>query len=174
MSKRLGIKHRFAPVCYPQANGHVEVMNRTIFQGIKKNLLDSGARWYEELPRLLWSYRTTPSNATGETPFRLVFGTEAVLPVEVCFPNIRQICFDVERNEERMKECLHFTNELRDQALYRMQSGLNPIPHVVPRVKAPQDPLQSLFNTDEMSSRLHTPRGNRTESLNLLEFCDEM
>ncbi|GAA0143266.1 hypothetical protein LIER_03991 [Lithospermum erythrorhizon] len=45
-------------------------MNRTIFQGIKKNLLKSGAKWYEELPRVLWSYKTTPSNAADETPFR--------------------------------------------------------------------------------------------------------
>ncbi|GAA0154466.1 hypothetical protein LIER_12438 [Lithospermum erythrorhizon] len=63
----------------------------------------------------------TPSNATGETPFSLVFGTEAVVPVEVCFPNIRQICFDEEKNEECIRECLDFTDELRDHALYRMQ-----------------------------------------------------
>ncbi|GAA0152714.1 hypothetical protein LIER_37544 [Lithospermum erythrorhizon] len=104
MCNRLGIEHRLAPVCYPQTNGQVEVMNRTIFQGIKKNLLDSKARWYEEFPRMLWSYRTTPSNATRETPFSLVFGTEAILPVEVCLPNIRQICFDEEKNEEWLKK----------------------------------------------------------------------
>ncbi|GAA0138491.1 hypothetical protein LIER_00230 [Lithospermum erythrorhizon] len=63
----------------------------------------------------------TPSNVTGETPFSLVFETEDVLPVEVCLSNIRQISFDEETNEERMKESLDFTYELRDQALYRMQ-----------------------------------------------------
>ncbi|GAA0152665.1 hypothetical protein LIER_11086 [Lithospermum erythrorhizon] len=126
MCKRLGIEHQFTSVCYPQANGQVEVMNWTIFQGIKKNLLDSGARWYEELPQVLWSYRTTPSNATVETPFSLVFGTDDVLPMEVCLPNIRQICFDEEKNEERMRECLEFTDELRDQALLKALKGQQP------------------------------------------------
>ncbi|GAA0140563.1 hypothetical protein LIER_01883 [Lithospermum erythrorhizon] len=116
MCKRLGIDHYFAPVCYPQANGRVEVMNRTIFQGIKKNHLESGGKWYKKLPIVLWLYRTTPSNATGETPFSLVFGTE---PLEVCLPNII-LCFDEEKNGGRMRECLDFTDELRDQTLYRM------------------------------------------------------
>ncbi|GAA0170008.1 hypothetical protein LIER_24369 [Lithospermum erythrorhizon] len=49
--KRLGIEHRFAPVCYPQANGQLEVMNRTIFQGIKKNLFESGERWMRNFPK---------------------------------------------------------------------------------------------------------------------------
>ncbi|GAA0146547.1 hypothetical protein LIER_06474 [Lithospermum erythrorhizon] len=48
MCQRLGIVHKFAPTCYPQYNGQVEVMNRTIFLGIKKNLLESGAKCYEE------------------------------------------------------------------------------------------------------------------------------
>ncbi|GAA0162623.1 hypothetical protein LIER_39447 [Lithospermum erythrorhizon] len=55
MCKFLGIEHCFAPVYYPQANGQVEVMNQTIFRGIKKNLLESRAKWYEELPRVVWS-----------------------------------------------------------------------------------------------------------------------
>ncbi|GAA0139900.1 hypothetical protein LIER_01359 [Lithospermum erythrorhizon] len=82
MCRQLGIEDRFALVCYPQYDCQVEVMNRTIFLGIKKNLLESGAKWYEELDRVLWSYRTTPSNATGETSFSLVYGTEAVLPLK--------------------------------------------------------------------------------------------
>ncbi|GAA0141814.1 hypothetical protein LIER_02869 [Lithospermum erythrorhizon] len=60
----------------------VEVMNRTIFTGIKNNLLESSTQWYKELDRILWSYRTTSSNSTGETCFSLVYGTEAVLPIE--------------------------------------------------------------------------------------------
>ncbi|GAA0176040.1 hypothetical protein LIER_29104 [Lithospermum erythrorhizon] len=42
---KLGIEHRFAPVYYPQYNGQVEVMNRTIFTGITKNLLESATQW---------------------------------------------------------------------------------------------------------------------------------
>ncbi|GAA0148366.1 hypothetical protein LIER_07830 [Lithospermum erythrorhizon] len=83
MCTKLRIEHWFAPVCYPQYNGQVKVMNITIFTGIKKNLLATGTQWYKELDRVLWSYRTTPSNSTGETLISLVYDIEAVLPIEV-------------------------------------------------------------------------------------------
>ncbi|CAL9222575.1 unnamed protein product, partial [Arabidopsis halleri] len=39
--------------------------------------------WYDELQPVLWAYRTTPRRATGETPFSLVYGMEAVVPAEL-------------------------------------------------------------------------------------------
>ena len=73
-------------------------MNRTIFSGVKKNLLGSGQQWPEELHKVLWSFRTTPSHATGETPFSLVYGVEAVLPVEAGLPSLRMMGYDEENN----------------------------------------------------------------------------
>ncbi|GAA0185605.1 hypothetical protein LIER_32893 [Lithospermum erythrorhizon] len=120
--EKFGIEHRFAPVYYPQSNGQVEVMNRIIFKGVKKNIIQSGlgeGSWIEELPTVLWSLRSTPSYATGETPFGLVYGTEAVLPVEVGLPTYRQIGFDEGMNDQRLREQLDFIEERRDQALYK-------------------------------------------------------
>ncbi|GAA0173111.1 hypothetical protein LIER_26796 [Lithospermum erythrorhizon] len=74
--------------------------------------------WIEELPTVLWSLRSTPSYATRETPFGLVYGTEAVLPVEVGLPTYRQIGFDERMNHQRLREQLDFIKERRDQALY--------------------------------------------------------
>ncbi|GAA0183629.1 hypothetical protein LIER_31007 [Lithospermum erythrorhizon] len=119
--QRLGNEHRFAPVCYPQYNGQVEVMNRTIFLGIKKNLLESWKKWYEELDRILWSYQTTPSSATGEMPFNLVYDTKTVLPLEVCLPNIRQIGYEEDQNNTRLRELLDFGDEGRDIVIVKMQ-----------------------------------------------------
>ncbi|GAA0144001.1 hypothetical protein LIER_35850 [Lithospermum erythrorhizon] len=91
--EKYGMKRRFSPVYYHQANGQVEVMNCIIFSGLKKNMVhirgNIGA-WTEELPTVLWSLRTTPSHATGESPFALVYGTKVVLPVEVGLPSYRQ------------------------------------------------------------------------------------
>ncbi|GAA0156058.1 hypothetical protein LIER_38208 [Lithospermum erythrorhizon] len=111
MCTRLGIEYRFALVCYPLYNGQVEVMNQTIFMGIKKNILK-----------------------TGETPFTLVYGTEAVLPIEVCLLSIRQIGYEEEKNEERLSENLYFVDEVRDRALgtrtYELEElSRNPIDH---------------------------------------------
>ncbi|GAA0159941.1 hypothetical protein LIER_16610 [Lithospermum erythrorhizon] len=119
----MGIEHRFSPVCYPQYNGQVEVLNKTIFLGIKKNLLESGAKWYEELDRVLWYYRTTSSSATGETPFSLVYGTEVVLPLEMCLPNIRQIGFEEYHNNTRMRELFDLEDEGRDRAIAKMKKN---------------------------------------------------
>ncbi|GAA0153676.1 hypothetical protein LIER_11854 [Lithospermum erythrorhizon] len=93
--EKFGIKHRFAPVYYPQypqSNGQVEVMNCIIFKEIKKNLIQSGkggGSWVEELSTVLWSFRSTLNQATGEAPFSHVYGTEAVLPAEVGLPTYR-------------------------------------------------------------------------------------
>ncbi|VFQ95814.1 unnamed protein product [Cuscuta campestris] len=69
--KTWGIHHTKVSVAYPQANGQVENVNRTIISGIKKKLLSEGSKWVDEVPRILWTYRTTPRRATGDTPFGL-------------------------------------------------------------------------------------------------------
>ncbi|GAA0154240.1 hypothetical protein LIER_37832 [Lithospermum erythrorhizon] len=87
------------------------------------NQEESHSKWKKrrkmgkELPTVLWSLRSTPNQATGEAPFSLVYGTGAVLPAEVGFPTYRQAGFDEEKNDQRLKELLNFTNELRDEAL---------------------------------------------------------
>ncbi|GAA0169923.1 hypothetical protein LIER_24301 [Lithospermum erythrorhizon] len=106
-------EHRFSPVYYPQGNGQVEMMNDILFKGIKKNMIQSGSKrgaWVDELPIVLWSLRTTPSHATWETPFNLVYGSEAVLPVEDGLPTYRQIGFNEEENDQRMRERLNFVD----------------------------------------------------------------
>ena len=50
---------------------------------IKTKLDDAKSAWPEELPNVLWAYRTTAKTPTGETPFKLTYGTEAVIPVEI-------------------------------------------------------------------------------------------
>ena len=71
---------------YPQCNGQAETINKTVLDGLKKCLQARKGRWAEELEGVLWSHRTTPRRATGETPFTLVYGTESMIPAEVEFP----------------------------------------------------------------------------------------
>ncbi|KAL0455179.1 UNVERIFIED_CONTAM: hypothetical protein Slati_0857100 [Sesamum latifolium] len=85
----LRIKQRFTTVAHPQANGQVEVTNRILVQGIKRRLERVGGNWAEELTNVLWAYRTTPRGSTGETPFSLVYGTEAIIPAELGMPSHR-------------------------------------------------------------------------------------
>ncbi|KAK3010667.1 hypothetical protein RJ639_010839 [Escallonia herrerae] len=60
-----------------------ENMNQCILQGLKKKLDEVKGAWVDELLKVLWVYRTTPHSITGETPFLLCYGTEAMLPIEI-------------------------------------------------------------------------------------------
>ena len=66
------------------------MINKTILDGLKKRLEAKKGRWADELEGVLWSHRTTPRRATGETPFALVYGTECMIPAEVEFPGVRR------------------------------------------------------------------------------------
>jgi hypothetical protein len=71
-------------VYHPQSNGAVERANEMIFSGIKKCMFDQKkGKWIDELPKVIWFHNTTVSRATGFTPFRLLFGTEAITPEEI-------------------------------------------------------------------------------------------
>ncbi|XP_071906208.1 uncharacterized protein [Coffea arabica] len=85
----LGIQQHFTSVGHPQANGQVENVNRTILHGLKTRIESARTGWFDELPTILWAYRTTPRTATQETPFALTYGVEAVIPAEVGMPSAR-------------------------------------------------------------------------------------
>ncbi|KAG7552326.1 Retrotransposon gag domain [Arabidopsis thaliana x Arabidopsis arenosa] len=81
---------RYSTPRYPQGNGQAEASNKTILSNLKKRLSARKGGWYDELQPLLWAYRTTPRRATGETPFSLVYGMEAVVPTELNVPGLRR------------------------------------------------------------------------------------
>ncbi|KAL5562357.1 hypothetical protein UlMin_032104 [Ulmus minor] len=68
LCSKLGIKKHFASVAHPQSNGQVEAVNKTIKRNLERKLEGLKNAWVEELPRVLWAYRTTGRNTTGETP----------------------------------------------------------------------------------------------------------
>ncbi|XP_071933902.1 uncharacterized protein [Coffea arabica] len=74
----------------------------------------------EELPSVLWSYRTTPRSATQETPFSLTYGSEAVVPAEFITPSPRIGAYAVEVNEEERRVDLDLAEEKRDMAAVKV------------------------------------------------------
>ena len=85
----LGSKVCFAFVAHPRSDGQAERANAEVLRGLRTKTFDRLHRcernWIEELPVVLWSIRTTPNRATGQTPFSLVYGGEAVLPTELVY-----------------------------------------------------------------------------------------
>ncbi|CAJ2637852.1 unnamed protein product [Trifolium pratense] len=117
---KIGTTQHFTSVEHPQTNGQAEAANRVILRGLKRRLDEAKGKWTEELHSVLWSYRTTPHSTTGETPFRLTYGTEAVIPVETGASSFRtEVPLEREDNHEMLREELDLLEELRDGAALR-------------------------------------------------------
>jgi transposase InsO family protein len=78
-----GIKLLNSSPYYAQANGQAESSNKTLVKLIKKKIEDNPRRWHEVLSEALWAHHISRHGATKDTPFELVYGQEAVLPIEV-------------------------------------------------------------------------------------------
>ena len=116
----LGIKNKYSTPAYPQSNGQAEAVNKTILNGLKRRLDGAKGRWVEELPNVLWACRTTPRRSTGETPFSLTYGAEAVIPTEVSLCSARVAGFDPVQNADLMMERLDWLEECREAATIRL------------------------------------------------------
>jgi hypothetical protein len=80
---QIGTKIHFASVRHPESNGLVERANGIIMTGIMKLIFNQPrGKWSEELIKVVWSHNTTVSRSTGFTPFKLLFGDEAITPEE--------------------------------------------------------------------------------------------
>jgi hypothetical protein len=108
----IGTQLCFASVAHPRSNGQVERTNAEILRGLKTRTYDClkkhGANWVSELPSVLWGNRTTPNRATGETPFFLVYGAKAYLPLEIIMGSPRVQAFDESMQEQLRREDMDF------------------------------------------------------------------
>jgi len=115
------IRVNCSAVAHPRTNGQVERANGMLLQGLKarifKRLEKFGSRWFSELPSVLWSLRTTPSRATGYTPFFLVYGSEAVLPTDLDYGSPRVRAYDEQGNQTALENAIDQLDEARDVAL---------------------------------------------------------
>ena len=98
----------------------MEVTNQTLLKSIKVRLEGAKGTWFEGLPSILWAYLTMARTPTGETPFNLTYGTEAVIPVEVGITNIRRDFFNEDVNDGQLRTNLDCLDEVRDELSQRM------------------------------------------------------
>ncbi|XP_052301368.1 LOW QUALITY PROTEIN: uncharacterized protein LOC127904008 [Populus trichocarpa] len=91
------IKHSNSSPYRPKMNGAVEAANKNIKKIIQKMVV-TYRDWHEMLSFALHAYRTTVRTSTGTTPYSLVYGMEAVMPLEVEIPSLR-VLMDSELEE---------------------------------------------------------------------------
>nr|XP_018627225.1 uncharacterized protein LOC108945632 [Nicotiana tomentosiformis] len=96
---------------HPVANGQEESTNKVIVNNLKKRLEATKGKWPEVLPRVLWAYKITTKISTGETQFSLIYGTEALIPVEIGKPSTRYVHENEASNEEELRTNLDLTED---------------------------------------------------------------
>ena len=69
---------------------------------------------------MLWAYRTTPWCSTGETPFSMTYGVEAIIPMETGLPTSRTNVFQVGENDQLLGKHLDLIEESQDVASVRL------------------------------------------------------
>ena len=85
------IKHRRSTPYYPQGNGQAKATNRMLLRILSKMVHEYEGGWIEHLLETLWAYQSSSKIATGLSPFSLVYGTEAISPVELLVPTPRVV-----------------------------------------------------------------------------------
>lgn len=121
------IQWNYSTGYYPQANGLIEAFNKTLGAILKKTVHRHRRNWHDRLFEALWAYRVTVRTPTQATPYSLVFGSEAVLPLEVELPSLWVAIQDEITRDEQIR--LRFQeldtleegrlNALQDLELYR-------------------------------------------------------
>ena len=119
--KELNIKSLYSTPWYPQSNGLAKALNKTLLTALKKRLDSTKGKWVDELPGVLWAYRTTACKPTGISSFAITYGVEAIIPTEIGMPTIRT---DVpeQGNADLMVKDLDTLDELRESATIRITS----------------------------------------------------
>jgi hypothetical protein len=88
-AESMKIKLLNSPPYYAQANDQAEASNKVLIKIIKKGIKDNPRRWHEKLSEALWAHRTSRHGATKVTPFELVYGQDAILPMGIGLKSFR-------------------------------------------------------------------------------------
>jgi hypothetical protein len=110
------IQIKYASVTHPRANGQVERDNGMILEALRKKVFNKNEKfagnWIRELPYVVWSLRTQPSRALhGNTPFFMVYGSEAVLPADLRFGAPRLVFENIAKAEATRLEDIDVLEE---------------------------------------------------------------
>jgi hypothetical protein len=88
MLEEFEVHHQKITPYHPHANGMVEAF-KNIIENTLKNICNVNREYWDlKVPAVLWAYRTTCKNLTSHTPFKLVYGQEAVVPLEFLIPSL--------------------------------------------------------------------------------------
>ena len=119
-SYELGIKNRYSTLAYPQSNGQAKATNKVVVDGLMKRLVEEKGRWMDELPYVLSAYHTTQRRSTRETLFSMIYGFEAVIPLETWFSTMRTNRFNGSKSKQLISTSLDLVKERKEIATVQL------------------------------------------------------
>ena len=114
LASKLGYKQEHSSSCYPQANGKVEAVNKSLKSILQRTVAQSNTNWHIMLYPALWDYRTAVKTTNGFYPYQLVHGVESVLPVECEIRSLKlavELLPDTSTLEERVVHLEHLDEQ---------------------------------------------------------------
>jgi hypothetical protein len=120
LTSKCGFWKEHSSPYYPQANGQVEVVNKSLKTILQQTINSAKSNWHLMLYSALWAYRTSVKTATGFSHFQLVYGMEAVFPIECQIPSLKlavQLFPYTSPLEEHLLYLEQINEQCRDAAL---------------------------------------------------------
>ncbi|KAM2502375.1 hypothetical protein ACFX1W_032934 [Malus domestica] len=121
LCEKYKFKQHKSSMHHAPANGLAEAFNKTLYNLLKKVIGRTKKDWHERIGEALWAYRTTYRTPTQATPYSLVYGVEAVLPLESQIPSLRMALQEGLTDEENAKLRLQELEALDEKRLEAQQ-----------------------------------------------------
>ena len=124
MCESMGIQLVHSTSYYPQGNALAESSNKSLVNIIRKLSETNKKRWDSKLKFALWADRVTDKRSIKTSPFKLVYGTEAIFPIHLIFPVAK--FFQEEEDEpndmvRRMMDLVEL-HQVREQVIGKSES----------------------------------------------------
>jgi hypothetical protein len=91
LTSNLGLRQEHSSSYYPQANGLVEAMDKSLKTILQRMINSSESNWHLMLYSTLWAYQMSIKITTGFSPFQLVYRLEVVFPIECQIPSLKLV-----------------------------------------------------------------------------------
>ncbi len=117
LCNELGVKHQLSTAYHPQTNGLVERFNRTLCEAIAKYANENKDDWDDYITSVLFAYRTKKHNTTRHELFYLIYGRDAVLPIEFTVKTVQAELVESDSQENLIKRIHTLTGKVLDDRL---------------------------------------------------------